>query len=186
MKLKYKVAVKYYNETKNNEQLIFAYKEIENFIETYHNFKWFYKFQFEKIKNYHIKYNHQDPLDLDLEIENLILSENVRRIEFINFMERYKYKIADTIFQSGNYNVDLIKYAIEKVTAREKNEFDIYSILKKEQFNYGNTSSRIKYDFSDISLLLSFSLVILSLGLIFAHYYIYMKYPHKFFKEFQR
>ena len=90
MKLKYKVAVKYYNETKNNEQLIFAYKEIENFIETYHNFKWFYKFQFDKIKNYHIKYNHQDPLDLDLEIENLILSENVRRIEFINFMERYK------------------------------------------------------------------------------------------------
>ena len=51
MKLKYKVAVKYYNETKNHEQLEFAYKEIENFTETYSNFKWYYKFNFEKIKN---------------------------------------------------------------------------------------------------------------------------------------
>jgi hypothetical protein len=186
MKLKYKVAVKYYNETKNHEQLLFAYKEIENFTETYNNFKWHYKFRFDKIKSYYMKYNHQDPLDLDFEIENLMLSENPRRIEFINFMERYKYKIVDTIFQSGNYNVDLIKYAIEKVRKREKSEFDINTILKKEKFDYGSNSPRNQYDSSNLSLLLSFSLVILSLALVFAHYYMYMKYPHKFFKEFQR
>lgn len=186
MKLKYKVAVKYYNETKNLEQLHFAYKEIENFTENYNKFKWYYKFNFEKIMNYYLKYNEQEPLHLELEIEKILLKENVERMQFIYFMERYKYKIVDSIFQSGNYNVDLIKYAIEKVIVREKSEFDINTILKKEKFDYSSHISKAHNDSSNVSLFFSFSLVILSIALIFAHYYMYMKYPQKFFKEFQR
>jgi hypothetical protein len=101
-------------------------------------------------------------------------------------MERYKYKIVDSIFQSGNYNVDLIKFAIEKVIVKEKSEFDVNTILKKEKFDYTNNHTRKQNDSSNLSLFFSFSLVVLSIALIFAHYYMYMKYPHKFFKEFQR
>ena len=50
MKLKYKIAIKYYNETDNKTQLDFAYQEIETFMETYSNFKWFYKFDIGKIE----------------------------------------------------------------------------------------------------------------------------------------
>ena len=57
MKLKYKVAVKFYTETKNEEQLNYAFKEIESFTEIYNNFKWYYKFNLENIKN------HQDLLN---------------------------------------------------------------------------------------------------------------------------
>ena len=185
MKLKYKVAVKYYNETKNHEQLEFAYKEIENFTQTYSNFKWYYKFNFDKIKNSCIKYTPQDNLELDCEIEKIIFTENTSRIQFINFMERYKYKIVDAIFQSGNYNVDLVKYAIEKVIVKEKSEFDINTILKKEKFNPGNNTLRAQNDSSNYSIIISFSMVVFSIALIFAHYYMFMKYPHKFFKEFQ-
>jgi hypothetical protein len=186
MKLKYKVAVKYYNETKNSEQLQFAYKEIENFTENYINFKWYYKFNFDKIMNYYLRYNQQESLDLDYEIEKILLKENICRVQFINFMERYKYKIVDSIFQSGNYNVELIKYAIKKVIVREKSEFDINTILKKEKFDFSTHSTRSQNDSSNLSMFFSFSLVILSIALIFIHYYMYMKYPHKFFKEFQR
>lgn len=189
MKLKYKVAVKYYNETKNHEQLQFAYKEIENFTETYNNFKWYYKFNFEKLKSYFFKHNtinNQDTLDLDYDIEKVLFTENPMRLQFINFMERYKYKIVDSIFQSGNYNVDLIKYAIEKIVVREKSEFDINTILKNEKLENRINITRTQNDSSNFSLFFSFSLVVLSIALIFAHYYMYMKYPHKFFKEFQR
>jgi hypothetical protein len=186
MKLKYKVAVKYYNETKNHEQLEFAYKEIENFTETYSNFKWYYKFNFEKIKNCYEgrKYN-KDNLDLDCEIQQVLFSENISRIQFFSFMERYKYKIVDAIFQSGNYNVDLVKYAIENVIDKEKTELDINSILKNEKFNPGKHTARSQNELSNYSMVFSFSMVIFSIILIFVHYYMFMKYPHKFFKEFQ-
>ena len=100
-------------------------------------------------------------------------------------MEKYKYKIVDAIFQSGNYNVDLIKYAIENVIDKEKSEFDFNSILKNEKFNPGKHTARTQNELSNYSMVFSFSMVIFSIILIFVHYYMFMKYPHKFFKEFQ-
>lgn len=50
MKMKYKIAIKFYTETRNEEQLNFAYNEIENFMESYSEFKWFFKFDINKIK----------------------------------------------------------------------------------------------------------------------------------------
>ena len=49
MKNKYKLAVKFYNETHNEEQLHIAYKEIEQFYEIYYIFKYYYNFSSQNI-----------------------------------------------------------------------------------------------------------------------------------------
>jgi hypothetical protein len=184
MKLKYKVAVKFYTETKNQEQLDYAYKEIENFTENYNNFKWFYKFNIEKIKN---KYGYLilEDLDLDAEID-LEISKGFKS-EFVNFLDRYKLKIADSIFQQGLFNMDLVKYAIDKVLKKEKKskeEIDINSLLGSD--TQGTHSAKLfqitERTSSNLSLFFSLSLAVLSIALIFTHYYMYMKNPLKFFK----
>lgn len=45
MKKKYAMAVKFFTETKNEEQLEISYKEIEKFMNNFSTFKFFYKFQ---------------------------------------------------------------------------------------------------------------------------------------------
>lgn len=176
MKLKYKLAVKYFTETKNQEQLNLAYKEIESFIENYRNFKWYYSFEYTK----QTKLYSLDELDLDSEIEMSLLKYNS---EFITFLGRFKFKQADNAFQKGNYNVDLIKWAIEKVTKKEnqgrKEDLDISKLLdetKNCEKNY------LIEENSSITLLLWVALVILSIALIFTHCYMYIKNPLKFFK----
>jgi hypothetical protein len=44
MKLKYDLAIKFFTETKNEDQLNIAYKEIENFLNVFHNFKFYFSF----------------------------------------------------------------------------------------------------------------------------------------------
>lgn len=44
MKSKYILAVKFFTETKNEEQLDLSYKEIERFLDTYNEFIWYYSF----------------------------------------------------------------------------------------------------------------------------------------------
>lgn len=44
MENKYHLAIKFFTETKNQEQLIIAYKEIESFMQTYENFLFYYNF----------------------------------------------------------------------------------------------------------------------------------------------
>jgi len=45
MKKKYAMAIKFFTETKNEEQLEISYKEIESFMANFSSFKFFYKFQ---------------------------------------------------------------------------------------------------------------------------------------------
>jgi hypothetical protein len=187
MKLKYKVAVKFYTETKNEEQLNYAFKEIESFTEIYNNFKWYYKFILENIKN---KNGYLIIEDLDLESDIDMELYKGYKSDFVNFLDRYKLKIADSIFQQGSFNMDLVKYAIDKVLKKEKKfkeEIDINSLLNNGQFNSGSGNSCKLFPItemtsSNLSLFFSFSLAVLSLALIFTHYYMYMKNPLKFFK----
>lgn len=44
METKYKLATKFFTETKNEEQLIIAEKEIDSFMSTYENFLFYYSF----------------------------------------------------------------------------------------------------------------------------------------------
>lgn len=45
MKKKYAMAIKFFTETKNEEQLDLSYIEIEKFMNNYNTFKFFYKFE---------------------------------------------------------------------------------------------------------------------------------------------
>ena len=45
MKNKYTMAIKFFTEAKNEEQLELSYKEIEKFLTNFSEFKEFYKFQ---------------------------------------------------------------------------------------------------------------------------------------------
>lgn len=167
MKLKYKVAVKYYTETKNEEQLLFAYKEIESFMDNYQIFKWYYKFNFD----------------------NLSINYSIDEFQK-KFIEVYfKYKMSDYVFQQGCYNLDLIKYAIAKVLKEEKSTSNIHIDTEKLIDNKKNKFCLFFNDNqnnSNISLVLTFTMLIFSFLLIFFHYYMYVRNPAKFFNNFQR
>ena len=49
MENKYQLAIKFFTETKNEEQLNIAYKEIEQFMQTYENFLFYYSFDPQNI-----------------------------------------------------------------------------------------------------------------------------------------
>lgn len=49
MKNKYKLAIKFYTETRNEEQLQIAYKEIDKFYEIYYLYKYYYTFSPKRI-----------------------------------------------------------------------------------------------------------------------------------------
>ncbi len=186
MKLKYKVAMKFYTETRNEQQLDFAYKELDSFYDSYNNFKWYYKFNLDKIKSDYFNFFTFSDLDLKPEVEKLLTFTGNK--EFVFFVDRFKYKMADAVFQKSNYNYDLVKYAIDKVIKKQhedNNNIDINSILnnQKEESKHFIITEETS---SDISLWFSFSLVVISIGLIFAHYYMYSKNPIKYFSNFQR
>jgi hypothetical protein len=52
MQSKYSLAIKFFTETKNEEQINLAYKEIESFLTTYEEFSFYYLFDPLKIENW--------------------------------------------------------------------------------------------------------------------------------------
>ena len=114
MKSKYNLAVKFFTETKNQEQLDLTYKEYEAFHETFEQFKFFYKFKFESI----------DPKAL-----NQLSEEEKKMLEDPNnskSIERQKSNICDYIFSNGKFNLELYKYALDKV-------FEEYRLKMEEE-----------------------------------------------------
>ena len=103
MKSKYNLAVKFFTETKNQEQLDLTYKEYEAFHETFEQFKFFYKFKIESI----------DPKALNQlseEERNMLQDPNNQKS-----IEHQKANICDYIFGNGKFNLELYKYALDKV-----------------------------------------------------------------------
>ena len=114
MKSKYNLAVKFFTETKNQEQLDLTYKEYEAFHETFEQFKFFYKFKIESI----------DPKAL-----NQLSEEEQKMIQDPNNLksiEHQKANICDYIFGNGKFNLELYKYALDKV-------FEEYRIKMEEE-----------------------------------------------------
>jgi hypothetical protein len=55
MKGKYNLAIKFFTESKNEEQLELSYKEIDRFLTTYDNFKFYLNFSLENISDFVMK-----------------------------------------------------------------------------------------------------------------------------------
>ena len=114
MKSKYNLAVKFFTETKNQEQLDLTYKEYEAFHETFEQFKFFYKFKKESI---------------DPKAFNQLTDEEKKMLEDPNnskSIERQIANICDYIFSNGKFNLELYKYALDKV-------FEEYRVKMEEE-----------------------------------------------------
>ena len=55
MKGKYNLAIKFFTESKKEEQLELSYKEIDRFLTTYDNFKFYLNFSLENISDFVMK-----------------------------------------------------------------------------------------------------------------------------------
>ena len=116
IKNKYNLAVKYFYETKNKEQIKLTYEEFESFHEHFEKFKFFYKFEVDFVKSNNIKLSQK-------EISILFDPKNKEAIKNV------KEKICDYIFSHSNYNTGLYQYAINKI-CNAKNQNKILKIFK--------------------------------------------------------
>ncbi len=92
--------------------------------------------------------------------------------KFKKFVDYFKNKCADNIFQNANFNHELIRYAVNKVI---KNDCISREFLEKPK--------TVQVDDSKLSLYIFLTMVLLSIGLIFIHFYLYMKNPKNFFQR---
>ena len=110
IKKKYNLAVKFFTETKNQDQLDLTYKEYESFNEVFYQFKYFYKFSINSLDKRVIEH----------------LNDNEKRILFDSknkkIIEKNKIRICEHIFVHGNYNVELYKYVVDKIFEEEKSK----------------------------------------------------------------
>jgi len=159
MESKYHLAIKFFTETKNEEQLNIAYKEIELFMQTYENFLFYYTFD---PKNIASKYYDA----LSEESKTLLKDENINLI-----IDEFRYKNADNIFGEGNYNFALYKYALEKVCdeeRKEKEEIEKAANAGKPSVSFFSFEN---YKNSNLYLFISMGIILFTLILAGVNYY---------------
>ena len=133
IKKKYNLAVKFFTETKNKDQLDLTYKEYESFYEVFNQFKYFYKFSVNSVEKKVL-----ESLN-DNEKKKLLDEKNKKMIE------RNKKCICEYIFAHGNYNVELYKYVVEKIFKEEKEKKELENKSKLNIFLQVLNLSKRKY-----------------------------------------
>ena len=140
IKKKYNLAFKFFNETKNQDQLDLTYKEYESFYEVFNKFKYYYKFSINSINK--------------KVIEQLNDNEKKKLFDIKNqkIIEKNKICICEYIFIHGNYNVELYKYVVDKIFEEEKAKKDKEYKSKFNIFQYILNLSKGKCFIFKISL----------------------------------
>ena len=140
IKKKYNLAFKFFNETKNQDQLDLTYKEYESFYEVFNKFKYYYKFSINSINK--------------KVIEQLNDNEKKKLFDIKNqkIIEKNKICICEHIFIHGNYNVELYKYVVDKIFEEEKAKKAKEYKSKFNIFQYILNLSKGKYFIFKISL----------------------------------
>jgi hypothetical protein len=153
----------YYIETKNKEKLNLAFEEREQFMEKFMGFKFFYKLNINNMIENVLEYDKNDENLLTYEIKKMFKLKG-----FLNFLEYFKNKIADSIFQDGNFNVKIITYAISKINSEKKdknkdnNESSESYLSQIENVNKNNNTIPDNFSISVTFILLLFSLFFIS------------------------
>ena len=170
MKKKYKMIIMYYIETKNKEKLNLAFEERDQFMEKYMGFKFFYKLNIINMLETVLKYEENDSNSLKYKIKELIKLKS-----FLNFLEYFKNKRADSIFQDGNFNIKIITYAISKINSEKKyknkdnNESsESYSSQIEKVIKNNNTIP------DNFSISVTFILLLFSLFFICYQYFLFL------------
>ena len=153
MNRNYKVFIKFYTESKDLKELNNAFKEIEHFMEIFKNFQYFHSMNIPGFLFLIETYNDKSHF----------LTEEMKSVLhlkiFQNFLEYYKNYTADSVFQAGNFNIYLIKEAINKVNKEMKNK----------EFESESNSSQSDSNYNDNKVCLSKNLsIFVPLGLMFS------------------
>ena len=150
IKKKYVLAFKFFTETKNYIQLDLTYKEYESFYDIYNKFKFFYKFNPSKMNEKILHHLNENEKNILFDVNNKTL------------IEKNKKNICEYIFSNSNYNKELYKYAVDKISEEGKtqNEKDIKSSKIKNEINDKN-----KKCFVIKTSICSFILIFVSVGL---------------------
>ena len=155
MKNKYNLAVKFFTETKNQEQLDLTYKEYETFHETFEQFKYFYKFKIDSI---------------DPKVVNQLNEEEKKMLqdpETPKLIEKYRANICEYIFGHGNFNLELYRFALEKIFDEERKKME--EEKKKEEAlkpKFSLTQYLLKITKGNFGIYLSICFIIFTLGAI--------------------
>ena len=112
MKKNYKLAIKFFLESQNQENLDFLYKDYEEFQETYQRFKMFYKFNINSI----------DPKAINRlnEEEKKLLNEESK----IQTYQRRRAHILEDIYSHGHYNMEIFTYSFDQVLEEERKQME--------------------------------------------------------------
>lgn len=117
----YLFSIKQNNEQENEAQIKLAFKEYENFMNSFKKFEFFFDFK-EKLKD--------DKEELNKNLEKY--KNYVSLPYFEKYIEEYRYRECEDIFSKIDFNMQLMNYAIDKVLEEEriegkylKNEYDV-------------------------------------------------------------
>jgi len=196
MKNKYDLAIRYYNETGNKEELDLAYSELELFNKTFEIFFYYLKIDnntlnellkkdekntqknnenLNKSKN-SIKNTPLENIKNEKNSNNNNIANKFPNDKFYKIISLYQMKISEKIFDEANFNNELLNYTINKhkVINNEKNTHNDYSNDKISEQNSLEKNKQLKGDFStQISCLLLFLLLFFSFLTLFIQNYFY-------------
>ena len=138
MKKKYKMEIKLYKETQNENELFKAYEEFEYFLDRYKMFKFYHKMNIDKA----IEMYNSIVINKTIE-DDYLHCDRIDMYSFYNCLNNYKDKKADAVFQDSNFNIDMIKTAIDKVNqdvkTKEFLEKRMFLFNEKEMIRVTNT-----------------------------------------------
>ena len=107
IKKQYKQIIQFFSETNNSKQMDLTYYEYEKFMESYKQFKFYYKFQIESI---------------DPKVINRLNEEEKKMIQDETKYDLYTKRImhlCEDIYSHGNYNIEIFQFAFDSVLEEE-------------------------------------------------------------------
>jgi len=153
MKSKYHLALKFFTETKNEEQLKLCHKEIEPFFDKYNEFRLFIELDLRNL----------DPkLEAQLDHEE---KELIKLKDFMIIFNDYRLRNCEDVFSNYNYNFDLFKYALEKIFEEERKMKEEKEAEENVGKNVSDTKGGLSY-----SYILSVVFFVSILGIILTNY----------------
>ncbi len=190
MKTKYDLAIKYYSETGNYEQIKLAYNELELFNQTYESFFYYLKLdnktleklikdcfktlddtesesKYKKNDTKNEQFNNSKSSDESLQMNKTLLNQFGRIVALIQL------KISESIFEEASFNNELLVYTKKKFkleTQQKQKE-----LLKEDTEKVSKETDVVdNEDFSTrISCLLLFLMLLFSFIMIYVQSYFY-------------
>lgn len=155
MKNKYDLAIKYYSETNNQQQIDLTYQELEKFNEIYTSYQFYYQLDKSSIENNFYSNGTSALINKDL---------------FQNLIRLYKLRFASNVFEQAEFNNELLNSILQEIKPNKKEEEIKIKLFEGK-----------KDDFS--TSLLLFVLLLLCFLIIYIQSYFYSLHLNEHFKS---